>query len=110
MPSILTMEDFITQTGHDMLINCPYIKGNTKGKHIYVKIKNMPEYSNQQDMYFNFTGDLIKLNSMWERFGKEVYIYDKNSAIPSLEFDDIKTIINVDKLNVKLKIHNQNKN
>ena len=110
MSSISTTDDFITQTGHDTLCNCPYIKGSTKGIHIYVKLKNMPEYSNQQDVYFNFTGDFIKLNNMRERFDKVVYNYDENSAIPLLEFDDIKPVNIIDKLNKIIKIHNQNKN
>ena len=62
MPSISSMDDFINQTEFKQ---CPYIKGNTKGIHIYVKMDNVPEYSNQQGVYNDFDGDFLKLNNVW---------------------------------------------
>lgn len=101
MDSIKTIEDFIVQTGCDLFKNCPYIKGNTKGIHIYVKINNMPEYSNQVDVYNDFNGDLLRINNVWEKHSKEVYNY--NGYLESFEFDDIKHIFNIDSLNFKTK-------
>ena len=101
MPTISSMDDFISETGVDIFRDCPYIKGNTKGIHIYLKVKNMPEYSDQQNVYINFGGDFIKLNNMWEKFGKEVYSYNEKRVIPLFDFDDIKHIFDINKLNIK---------
>ena len=101
MPTISSMDDFISQTGVEIFKDCPYIKGNTKGIHIYIKVKNVPEYSDQQNVYINFTGDFIKVNNMWEKFGKEVYNYEEKRVIPLFDFDDIKHIFNINKLNFK---------
>ena len=48
------MDDFIKKSGCKLFKKSPWIQGNTKGIHIYIKIKYMIEYSNQQE------GDLIK--------------------------------------------------
>ena len=101
MHSISSMDYFITQTGVEIFKDCPYIKGNTKGIHIYLKEKHQLEYSDQLNVYINFDADFIKLNNMWENFGKEVYNYDKKRVIPLFDFDDIKHIFNINKLNIK---------
>lgn len=51
-----------------------YIKGNTKGIHIYVKILNMVEYENQQDIINILKGDLIRQNNIWEKKIKHIII------------------------------------
>ena len=92
MHEITTMEEFIEQTDCVLFQDCPYTKGNTKGIHIFVNIKDMVEYSCQIDVYKNFKGDLLRVNNVWERTGKEVYNYNGN--IPEIDFNDIKNIFN----------------
>ena len=91
--NINTMDEFISQTGCDTFKDCCWVAGNTKGIHIYAKIKNMIEYTNQVDVYQNFKGDLIHAkNNMWEKVGKEIHNY--NDSIIELEYDDIKHVFN----------------
>ena len=45
------MTDFINITGCNVLSECCWCEGNTKGIHIYVKIKNLPSYTNQVDVF-----------------------------------------------------------
>ena len=97
--NIKNMDDFISQTGCDTFKDCCWVAGNTKGIHIYAKIKNMIEYTNQVDVYKKFKGDLIHAkNNMWEKIDKEVHNYD--DKIIELEYDDIKDLFN-DRLNPK---------
>ena len=98
--NIHNMQEFIEQTGCDTFKDCAWIEGNTKGIHIYVKITNMVEYSDQQDVYANFKGDLIKKKNMWEKVGKIIRNY--NGKLDTFEFEDIKMIFN-DKINPKPK-------
>jgi len=74
--------------------NCLWVKGNTKGIHIYVYIKDMPKYSNQQKVFKKFNGDLIKKNNMWERLDKKINYNQNNELITNLKFDDIKELLN----------------
>ena len=53
-----------------------FIKGNTKGIHIYIKILNMIKYSNQQDIIKKLRGDLIRENNIWEKAEKK-YNYNE---------------------------------
>lgn len=76
----------------DILKGCPWLKGNTKGIHVYIKIDNMPKYTDQQDVYNEFKGDLIKKNNMWENKKKELYNY--NEKIPVYDYEEIKHIFN----------------
>jgi hypothetical protein len=96
MENINSMQDFINITGCDLFKNCCWVKGNTKGIHIYVKINNMIHYSNQQAVYKDFDGDLIKKNNMWERIDKDIFGYE--NGLTTFEYDDIKDIFN-DRLN-----------
>ena len=95
-PSITTMDelkDLIWDLDYyEEIFDCPYTKGNTKGIHIYIRINNVPHYTNQQSVFRDFTGDFIKKNNMWERIDKQVYNY--NGKIPTVDFDDIKQIFN----------------
>ena len=94
---VTSMDDFITKYNCDIFKSSPWIKGNTKGIHIYIKIKNMIEFSNQQGVFNAFKGDLIRTNNMWEKIDKQVYNYvDK---IEEFEFDDIKHIFTNDFVN-----------
>jgi len=77
---------------YSLVFNCPYTKGNTKGIHIYIRINNVPHYTDQQGVFRDFTGDLIKKNNMWERIDKQVYSY--NGKIPTVDFSDIDKIFN----------------
>ena len=91
------MSDFISQTGCDTFKDCCWVVGNTKGIHIYTKINNMIEYTNQVDVYKHFKGDLIHAqNNMWEKTNKEINNY--NGGITELDYEDIKYLFN-DRLN-----------
>lgn len=60
-----------------ILKNSVWVKGNTKGIHIYSKFKNVPTYTDQIDVYNFFTGDFIKSkNNMWENINKELNNFD----------------------------------
>jgi hypothetical protein len=72
-PTIKSMDDFVKLTNINLFEKCIWVKGNTKGIHIYVYIENMVEYSNQQKVFLNFDGDLIHNNNMWESADKKVY-------------------------------------
>lgn len=91
-PEITSMDDFIEKTGCELFKNCCWTTGNTKGIHIYVRLTNMIEYSNQQKVYQDFEGDLIKKNNMWEKFHKPMNNY--NDKIPEFEYNEIKHIFN----------------
>jgi hypothetical protein len=81
---------------------CGYIKGNTKGIHIYIKIKNMVEYENQQDILKLLKGDLIRENNIWEKTDKD-YNYKKGyEEIIELEWKEIKHLFDEVKMNIKI--------
>ena len=54
------MNDFVHVTKNEIFKDCLWVQGNTKGIHIYLKIKNMPPFTDQQKVYNDFDGDLIK--------------------------------------------------
>lgn len=90
--NIKSIDDLIQfNADFEFLRGVSYINGNTKGIHIYFKVKNMIEYTNQQNVINHITGDFIKKNNMWEKHGKIV-----NGSIDLIEFDyeDIKHIFN----------------
>jgi hypothetical protein len=95
-PEIHSMDEFVAKTKCDHFKTCPWIKGNTKGIHIYVKINNMIKFKNQQNVFNDFTGDFIKTNNMWEKIDKLVNNY--YGEIPTLEYEDIKSIFNPTKI------------
>lgn len=118
-PSMRTLTDFIyllnvknvSQTFINAIKKAHYTFGNTKGLHIYLKIENMPEYSNQQDVYKHFKGDLIRLNNMWENSYKYMFVNvnpdevdtykDCPAKIPPfvVDYNDICDVFDVPKLN-----------
>jgi hypothetical protein len=104
-PNIKSMTDFIeclkSSNVSDIFINfvskCHYTYGNTKGIHIYIQIENMPSYSNQQDVYKNFKGDLIRVNNMWERSDK--FIFETCPDIQTIDYTEICDVFDECKLN-----------
>ena len=91
-PKIKSMDDFIENTGCELFKDCCWTTGNTKGIHIYVKINNIIDYTDQQMVYNDFHGDLIKKNNMWEKFQKPMFNYE--NEIHEFEYDEIKHIFN----------------
>lgn len=80
-----------------------YVKGNTKGIHIYIKILNMIEYENQQDIIKSLKGDLIRENNIWERDDKRYNYNEGNEKIMEIEWNDIKYLFDEKKMNKKNK-------
>jgi len=73
--NIHSMDDFIKHSSCDILKNCCWMKGNTKGIHIYTRVTNMIEYTNQVDVFKTFKGDFIhSKNNMWEKLIKQLTI------------------------------------
>jgi hypothetical protein len=92
VPEIHNMTDFINITGCNVLSECCWCEGNTKGIHIYVKIQNLPSYTNQVDVFKNFTGDLIsKQNNVWEKMGKKMMNF--KNEVASFEYTDIMSYV-----------------
>jgi hypothetical protein len=77
-----------------------YIKGNTKGIHIYIKILNMVIYDNQQDVIKLLKGDLIRENNIWEKVDKKYNYKEGYEEIMIIEWDDIKYLFDNDKMNI----------
>ena len=98
---INSMEDFINKTGIREFENACWIKGNTKGIHIYVRIKNITidDFKNQQGVFNDFEGDFIKKNNMWEITNKNINNYE--DKILTYDFYDIKYLFNIEKMNFK---------
>jgi P4 family phage/plasmid primase-like protien len=82
----------IDSLNEEVLKKFPWVLGNTKGIHVYLKILNVPNFTNQQNVYKNFKGDLIKKNNMWENKQKALFNFHNN--IPQIDFNDIKHIFN----------------
>jgi len=78
-----------------------YIKGNTKGIHIYIKILNMIEYENQQDVIKVLKGDLIRENNIWERVDKKYNYNEEYEKIMEFEWKDIKYLFDEGRMNIK---------
>jgi len=96
----------------NVLKNAVWIKGNNKGIHIYIKIIDMPEYTNQINIFKDFAGDLLRKTNVWERPNKTIENYNKKSGITSVHYNDISFIFG--ELNTKEKkrntIRKQNEN
>jgi len=77
--------------------DCVWKEGNNKGIHIYVFIKNVPEYSNQQKVWFDskLDVDLIKKNNMWEDDKKELYNFNKENNYPIYEWEEVQHLFNI---------------
>jgi phage/plasmid-associated DNA primase len=79
----------------DVFYNFSWTKGNTKGIHIYLKIEGMPNYTDQQDIFTDFKGDLLRKNNVWEKVGKIVY---GSPIIQTVHFKYIQHMFKQDKL------------
>lgn len=105
--NITSMNDLIeVSEDFDIFKNSPWIKGNNKGIHIYIKLNNMIEYTNEKKVFNDIEGDLIhKTNNMWEKVDKKM----NGSNLEIFEYEDIKHLFN-DTLNQtekKRKIKNE---
>lgn len=106
---IYTMNDYIQflqknnvkKSIIDILNECPWTIGNTKGIHIYIKLDNVPDYTQQLDVFHYLLGDFIKTNNMWERINKTINNYNKNNKTIIFNFNDIKDLFKSDQLNPK---------
>jgi hypothetical protein len=86
-----TMDGFIEKFKIDIFKDCAWVKGNTKGIHIYAFIKNMPVGIKELEVYKDFKGDLIgRTNNIWEDITKRF----SSTHIPTFEFADIKHLFN----------------
>lgn len=71
-----------------------------KGFHYYVNIPDVPEFSNELEVFKDFKGDLlVNKRNVWEKF-KE-YEKIKDIVIPVRKYEDIKPYLNEDKMNMK---------
>jgi hypothetical protein len=78
---------------HEIIAHTPYTKGNTKGIHIYIKIRNVPANIGQIDVFKDFKGDLIKdVNNMWERTNKLFSYGTENGNLIDMEEIDYEEI------------------
>jgi len=86
-----TMDAFIEKFKIDIFKDCAWVKGNTKGIHIYAFIKNMPVGIKEFEVFKDFKGDLIgRTNNIWEDITKRF----SSTHIPTFEFADIKHLFN----------------
>jgi P4 family phage/plasmid primase-like protien len=77
----------------------PYTLSRTKQRpHYYFRLENIPEYSNEVNIFKFFEADLIsKKKNMWEL--TTTSINEFYGELPTLQWDDIKQHFNVDKMN-----------
>lgn len=83
-----------------ILYNSIFIKGNTKGIHIYVKINGLDDYQNQQNVLKYVKGDLIKKNNIWEKCEKS-FMYLNDINIIELEWNNIKDWFDIEYMKFK---------
>lgn len=77
--------------------DCPYMLGNTKGIHIYVKIQDLEKYKYDQKVWHNndFEVDLIHTkNNMWENPKKTIHNFKEDGNYPVYKWEDIKHLFN----------------
>jgi len=109
--SINSINDFIVEYESkidtniiDIFKKLPWTRGNNKGIHIYIKLKNVPKYKNQQKVFNGFDGDLLKVNNCWETgWNEQSKIIYKGNYEPyePIDFEIIKPIIDINKLNIQ---------
>ena len=78
----------------NILSSLPYIRGNTRGIHIYVKLSNVDKKDIGVDMLNFIKGDFLR-KMMWEKKDKEVFNYSQKMKI--YDYKDIKVLINTEK-------------
>lgn len=77
-----------------------------KGGHLYIAIKNLPEYSNAvnvaiDDKHYQEIDLISRSTNMWETPNGGHWEFCRGSEIPSFDWDDIKIYFNVPKMNIK---------
>jgi hypothetical protein len=100
--NIKDIEDYIkilkiNFKNNDKILNIisglPYIRGNTKGIHIYIKLSNVDKKDIGVDMLKYVRGDFLN-KMIWERTDKEIFNYiDK---LKEYDYNDIKELIKTD--------------
>lgn len=81
---------YIDNELYEKIKNTIWIKGNTKGIHIYLYITKMPIFSTYQNVFDGFKGDLIRTTNIWEQIDKDV----NNDKIVTIDFNDIEYLFN----------------
>ncbi len=92
---VFTPEDF------GYFKDCPYVLGNTKGIHIYVKIQGLEKYKYDQKVWHNddFEVDLIHTkNNMWENPTKVIYNFKEDGEYPIYHWNSIKDLFNLKRM------------
>ena len=73
------------------LKNAPYIKGNTKGYHFFVKNDFFKNYNGSDKCLFIYDGDM-KASMTFEKFDKTVYNVKNGVGIPHISKEDAQKI------------------
>jgi len=97
---IMRLED-LPILEYNLLKGCHYTVGNTKGIHIYIRIKDMVKYKNQQKVLKSMDGDLIKKNNIWENVNKEIHGGHENLVIKEYKWEEISMIFDKNKMNIE---------
>ena len=99
MPEIKSLTNLINYNrDFNIFEKCSWVKGNTKGIHIYLKCLNVPTYSSEIDLFKNIKGDLIhKNNNMWEKIDKTV-----SGSLQTFDFETIKPLLKDEVFNPEL--------
>jgi phage/plasmid-associated DNA primase len=95
---ITSMADFEQTIETKMFSNLTWTKGNTKGIHIYAKIEGVPNYTDQQDIFKDFSGDFLRKNNVWEKIGKVVY---GNPVIQTIPFNVIEYLFKPNRFDIQ---------
>jgi len=75
MPEIKSLNDLMKYDKEFKIFkNCSWVKGNTKGIHIYLRVSSFPKLADDNseiDVFHKIKGDFIhKKNNMWEKNDK----------------------------------------
>lgn len=71
----------------------PWTTGNTKGIHIYIKVDNVPNYTNQIDVLNFVIGDFLrKTNNVWEKVDKELNNFNSDYFDNTIDFNLISSL------------------
>jgi len=83
-----------------LFVESPWVRGNNKGIHVFVRIEGMPtEFSNPINIFNrdikNMSVDLIGFKKpegqgVWERVDKEVFNYREDGLYPIYQWEEIK--------------------
>lgn len=82
--------------------DCVWKQGNNKGLHIYIFIKNVPPYTQQQKIWHDekIEVDLLKQTNTWEDDKKPIYNFREDGKYPVYEWCDIKHLFNESKMTI----------